>query len=77
MKLSKKQKEVISEMRNGYILHWIGGITPHCFLSSNFTFKVSISTCIKLEKDGLIKRTHNNGNTDLKLTKLGKSIQIG
>lgn len=76
MKLSDKQKEVIKEMRSGYILHWVGGLKPTCFLSGQYGFKLSTTTCLKLESLGIIKRLHNDGNTKFHLTKPGKTIEL-
>jgi hypothetical protein len=77
IKLSDKQKEVITLMRDGYILHWIGGINPYCFLSAQYSFKVSVPTCLKIIEYKLAEREHNDGgNTKISLTELGKTIKL-
>jgi hypothetical protein len=78
VKLSAKQKETLNLMQNGGVLHWIGGISPYCFMSDNrFTFKISTATCLKLESLGLIeKEQKDGGNTKLKLTESGKKIKL-
>lgn len=77
MKLSEKQKEVIREMRKGYVIYWLGGLNPHCFLSSSFTFKVSTATCLRLDELKLIERTDKAAlNDKYILTELGKTIEL-
>lgn len=77
MKLSEKQKEVIRELRTGRVLHWLGGISPHCFISRTLTVKVSTATCLRLADLKLIKRLDERSlNDKYILTELGKTIEL-
>ena len=74
MKLSKKQSEIISLMRNGIVIYWMDGIDAHCFLSGNLSPKISITTFFKLEEMGLIVGDENRNK--FTLTELGKTCKL-
>ena len=55
-KLSKVQKELILQMRNGIICHYMQGLSARCFLARTHK-NISWATIGKLEDMGLIERT--------------------
>ncbi len=79
-KLTPKQKAVIQAMREGYVIHWMGGLKPSCFLSGQFGMKLSTATTLRLEELNLIERASGKGwhelNDKYLLTNLGKSVEI-
>ena len=74
MKLSKKQTEVIKLMRAGTFIHWVDGIDAHCFLSHNFSCKLSVTTFFKLEDLKLIEGDEHRSK--FTLTELGKTCEL-
>lgn len=78
LKLSPKQKEVVTILRGGNIIHWMGGLTPRAFISHNTDYKISTATVFKLSDLGLIEKdisTHNYKDKYI-LTELGKTIEL-
>jgi hypothetical protein len=58
VKLSKVQKELIKQMQEGVICHYMQGINAKCFLARTQNY-ISWATIYKLEQLGMIKRTDN------------------
>lgn len=74
MKLSKKQKEVVSLMgtKNTYIC-FMRGLNPWCFLFSDMNYKISLATLFKLIDLKLVEETNiTHNSSDYILTELGK-----
>ena len=71
IKLSDKQKEVISRLRDGEIMHYMTGLNSYCFWSKTYK-NVSWATIGRLEYLKLIERTKDK----VELTELGKTIDL-
>ncbi len=77
VKLTPKQKDIIGKMRNGWVLHWLSGLTPSAFMSSHKQPNITIrtDTVFKLKDLGLII-SNNERHVKYTLTDLGKTITI-
>lgn len=69
--LSKAQKKLIQQMRNGNTLHYIPGLNSRCFFSGENRSE-SWATIHKLEMLNLIERS----DKFVELTELGRNIQL-
>lgn len=73
-KISEKQKDVIKYMNdnNTYIV-FMKGLTPHCFIHHNISYRISIATLFKLEDLKLVEEKNNDWNSaEYHLTEYGK-----
>ena len=68
VKLSKPQKELIKQMQDGIICHYMQGLNARCFLARTHK-NISWATIYKLEQLGMIERT----DKQLVLTERGRS----
>ena len=68
VKLSKVQKELIKQMQDGIICHYMQGFNARCFLARTHK-NISWATIYKLEQLGLIERT----DKQVVLTEKGRS----
>lgn len=79
-KLSKKQSEVISKMREGWNVHYLTGLEISGWLSSSNSHQVSglsIATIFALEKGKYIERDDSDWRSvDFKLTELGRTCAL-
>ena len=77
-KLSKKQKEVLVKMNeNNTYITYMKGLTPHCFLHSNLSYRISTATMFKLEELKMIGEKSNGWNASkYYLTELGKQCAV-
>ena len=71
VKLSKFQKELIKQMQDGIICHYMQGLDARCFLARTHK-NISWATIYKLEQLGLIERTDKH----VVLTEKGRSYCI-
>ncbi len=72
IKLSAAQKEVISKLRDGDILHYPPGAEPRCFFKGNFYKTISWATLLNLERHNLIVREGRY----FELTVIGRTIKL-
>ncbi len=71
IKLSKAQKQLIQQMRDGNILHYMQGLNARCFFARSNRSE-SWATIHKLEMLNLIER----GDRFVELTELGRNVQL-
>jgi hypothetical protein len=66
------QRKVLEAMRDGRVLHWMGGLYPRAFLSAGQA-TVRTDTVLAMDKAGWVKREGEFGKYLYALTDLGRA----
>ena len=76
--LSKKQKDIIAEMRKGHQIVEMNIINPWCYMTGPQSPSVSLATLYSMEKKGLVQQIPSEGMQSWRyeLTELGKTIDL-
>lgn len=77
IKLSEKQKEVLALLRQGNYIHWIGGLHPMAFMSSDNNYTISTATVLRLHDLGIVEMKEKKAlSSEYTITALGKTCDI-